>query len=693
MHDTDKTKEQLIHELVEVRQLVAELSQNRPVQPACAANKPEAQRLTHYNLFEHSPIALWEEDFSDVKNYINDLRAAGVTDLETWGQAHPESIAHCLQLVKVNRVNQAALRLFKASERLTHLGGVLDEGALNIFLNELIALDRGETHFTTEAAQKTLAHECLHTLIQLSIPPDHEADWGQVFVSILDLTERVQAEEARRESENRFQTAFQTSPDAINVNRLSDGLYIDINEGFTALTGFTAEEVIGKTSEEINIWADMKDRERLVQGLREHGEVLDLEAQFRLKDGTVGTGLMSARVIHFGGELCILSITRDITEHKLAQEALRESEENYRVLVENSPDYIVRFDTAARILFANTPVLQGLEKIFGLTEEDVIGRTYRELGFPAEQCDFWEERIQFVCVSGTSYEVEYEYESPQGLLVANWRLIPELDDKGQTKTILSLSRDITKWKQLEHESRKAEVLRAELQKEKEVLALKEQFIATVSHEFRTPLSVIKTSSDLLRKYYERLNEERRQALFQQIDQQIDDMTGLINNTLDFTRAQAGKTEFQRSPLDLEPFCRTIFDQIQFTNDHSHQFEFVTNPPGQLVSVDERLLRHILINLLSNAVKYTPDNARICFELDHTGSDVIFRVSDEGIGIPENDQARLFDPFYRAENVGSVKGSGLGLAIVKQYVEMHGGRIEVESQEGSGSTFSVFLPQV
>ncbi|MBN2303356.1 MAG: PAS domain S-box protein [Anaerolineae bacterium] len=394
---------------------------------------------------------------------------------------------------------------------------------------------------------------------------DTEKTKEQLIQELADLrqqlADRARAEEAQRESENRFQAAFRTSPDAININRLSDGMYVDINDGFTALTGFTAEDVFGKTSADINIWVDRTDRERLVQGLKEHGEVVDLEAQFRFKDGGVGIGLMSARIIRFGGEMCILSITRNITERK----------------------------------------------------------------------------------------------------------------------------------RLEDESRNAAVMRAELQKEKEILALKEQFIATISHEFRTPLAVIKTSNDLLSQYYDRLAEDRRRELFHQIDQQIKDMIGLINDTLDFTRAQAGKTEVNRLPLDLGPFCRAIVDQFQFTNDWNHRLEYTGNPPEQPVSVDKRLLQHILTNLLSNAAKYTPDDARICFELDHTASEVIFRISDEGIGIPESDQARLFDPFYRAANVDAIKGSGLGLAIVKQYVDMHGGRIEVESQEGRGSTFSVLLP--
>jgi PAS domain S-box-containing protein len=138
------------------------------------------------------------------------------------------------------------------------------------------------------------------------------------ITAIRDVTERRHAEEALRASENKFSTAFHISPDSININRLSDGQYIEINEGFTMLAGYTPEDVQNKTWTELDIWADLDDRERLVQELREHGMVNNLEARLRLKDGTVRVGLMSARIIQVNSEPCILSITRDITERKQA---------------------------------------------------------------------------------------------------------------------------------------------------------------------------------------------------------------------------------------------------------------------------------------------------------------------------------------------------------------------------------------
>ncbi len=150
-----------------------------------------------------------------------------------------------------------------------------------------------------------------------------------------DITERKIAEEALQKSETKFRLAFQTSPDSINLNRASDGMYIDINEGFTKILGYTRDDVIGKTSLSLNIWENSEDRKRMVEGLLNTGYVENLKAQFISKNGEIRVGLMSARIIQLGGEDIILSVTRDITTLMKAEDALRASEENFRQIYEN----------------------------------------------------------------------------------------------------------------------------------------------------------------------------------------------------------------------------------------------------------------------------------------------------------------------------------------------------------------------
>ena len=189
---------------------------------------------------------------------------------------------------------------------------------------------------------------------------------------ITDITESKRAEETLRQSEEKFRLAFHTSPDSINFNRLSDGMYIDINEGFTKLTGYTREDAIGKTSIDLNIWADPKDRETLVKALKSEGCVENLEARFWRKNGQVGVGLMSARVLRLNQEDVILSITRDITLRKRAEDALRESEDKYSQLVESLTDAILVWSNEG-IIYANPAAF----KLFRANQAGaLIGKQY-----------------------------------------------------------------------------------------------------------------------------------------------------------------------------------------------------------------------------------------------------------------------------------------------------------------------------
>ncbi len=213
--------------------------------------------------------------------------------------------------------------------------------------------------------------------VLLSVRPLAFQEETLLMSSLIEITERKRAEEALRTSEEKFSKVFHTSPDSININRLADGLFIEINQGFTDLTGYTAEEVHGKTSLELNIWANTEDRQRLAQGVRQHGGVTNLEAPFRLKDGTVKTGLMSATLLEVNGEPCILSITRDISERKRAEDALRESEEKFRTMIEQASEGFVLIDERGMIIEWN----QAMEHIGGIRREEALGQPYHEMQF------------------------------------------------------------------------------------------------------------------------------------------------------------------------------------------------------------------------------------------------------------------------------------------------------------------------
>jgi len=202
-----------------------------------------------------------------------------------------------------------------------------------------------------------------------------------VTFTALDITERTKAAAALRESENKFALAFDASPDSVNINSLADGTYVEINKGFTDLTGFTREDVLGKTSTEINIWYDATDRKRLAESLRSTGYSENLEAKFRRKDGSLTTALMSARVITLNNVPHIISITRDIGELKKAEQEILAQKKLFETMFNAMTDAIVITDRRRRIQLTN----KAIETTFGYTQEELIGKTTEVLYDSSEE--------------------------------------------------------------------------------------------------------------------------------------------------------------------------------------------------------------------------------------------------------------------------------------------------------------------
>jgi PAS domain S-box-containing protein len=217
-----------------------------------------------------------------------------------------------------------------------------------------------------------------------------------IYAAARDITDRELARESLLESEERFRLAFNTSPDAININRLEDGLYVDINEGFTALTGFTREDAIGKTSVEINIWHNDDDRRKLVQGLQAKGYYENLEAQFRRKDGSITTALMSARVIMLKGVPHIISITRDIAERKRMEEQAARQHRELQQVLDSAVAQIWYLDTEGRVVNCNRVA----EKVSGITAVQARGETIHKLAPSWDDLDRRHEQSLTVARTG-----------------------------------------------------------------------------------------------------------------------------------------------------------------------------------------------------------------------------------------------------------------------------------------------------
>lgn len=270
---------------------------------------------------------------------------------------------------------------------------------------------------------------------------------------------------------------------------------------------------------------------------------------------------------------------------------------------------------------------------------------------------------------------------------ADMAIAPLIDHaEGDTRYICNV-RDVTKQKLAESE------LRSALLQEKELNELKSRFVAMVSHEFRTPLASIQTSTDLLYSYYERLSLERRNEIIIRVQTQIKRLTGLLEDVLMIAKADSVGLILDLATVDLKVLCEEVINDLGFSVAKNRAIELGMNTTGPLmVELDPKLFQRVLENLLTNAIKYSPADSRIDLELEDANEQVVIQIRDHGIGVPKEDMPGLFEAFHRANNVGDRQGTGLGLAIVKRAIDAHHGTVIVESELEVGTNFRITLPK-
>jgi PAS domain S-box-containing protein len=369
-------------------------------------------------------------------------------------------------------------------------------------------------------------------------------------------------------------------------------------------------------------------------------------------------------------------------EYQATEVALRQSEEKFRNLVEQTNDWVWEIDCSGHFTYANPKVFD----ILGYRPEEVLGKTTFDFmpsdeanqfasllsSFIAQQAPF--SRLEKVLLHKSGHVVELETSGS-----------PILDEEGRLQGYRGMARDITERKQADRKMHQA------LVRERELRELKSQFISMASHEFGAPLSTIILAAELLEHCSHHLPEVKRLERLKCIQTAAAEMKLMLEDILIIGQAEIGKVQPKPAALDLPTFCQNVVAQMQLHAGNRQTISFTSNCAENCVYLDEKLLRQVLINLLSNAMKYSPEGGTIQLRVSCQESKVLFQIQDEGIGIPVEDQPRLFESFHRAKNVGKIPGTGLGLAIVKQFVEAMAGEISVESCIGVGTTFKFSLP--
>ncbi len=293
------------------------------------------------------------------------------------------------------------------------------------------------------------------------------------------------------------------------------------------------------------------------------------------------------------------------------------------------------------------------------------------------------------CLNGG--ESEYVAEHRVRTLAGGWvwslshGRVVERDASGRALRMTGVNVDIDDRKRAEVE------LLAAVQREKELSEMKSKFVSTASHEFRTPLATMLSSAELLEHYAESLSPAEKAHLLQTIQGGAKRMSEMIDDVLTLGRAESGVLKLNLGPTDLRELCRRVVSEFRIAQGKQHIITLDDRFDRPDAYLDERLLRHILNNLLSNAVKYSPPGSEVTLSLSRRDEQAVIEVQDRGIGIPLEDQPRMFESFHRASNVENRPGTGLGLAIVKKAVELHAGEISLASAVGSGTRFTVMIP--
>jgi two-component system cell cycle sensor histidine kinase/response regulator CckA len=781
-----------------------------PMGPAAVEALRQSERR-YRSLFEDSPVAIWEEDFSAVKGRIDALRADGVEDFESYFTEHPETVAECAGLVKIIDVNLSALRIFEADSKEALLGGldsIFDEESLLKFKMQLQAISKGESLLETVVTNRTLTGRKIHAMLRWSVVPGSEETYSKVIVSLLDVTEQKQAE---RELSLLAHTLRSIS-ECVSITDMSDNICF-VNEAFLRTYGFETHELIGKNISIIRARYNPPEivREILPATLRGgwRGEILN-----RRKDGSEFPVYLSTSIVRNEARqpIYLVGIARDISEEKKVQEEIHRSRQMFQLILDNIPQ---------RVFWKNRDLRYfGCNKSFACDAgfshpNDIIGKNDFELSWRQTAPLYREDDRLVINADKPKVRFEEPQHKPDGSV--GWlrtSKIPLHDQEGRVIGVMGTYEDITEQKQaeaalraseekyrklfdedlsgaylsspegrllacnptflqifgfdtleeatgtdmallypnpsdreatlqrlrehkkLEHEetelrrkdgkpvyvvesiygtfddygklqeikgyifddtSRKR--LEQQLRQSQKIEAMG-RLAGGIAHDFNNLLTCINGYTELLMCQMQGPDPQRR--FVEEIHAAGERAANLTRQLLAFSRRQV----LQPEVLDLNHIVREMERMLQRLIGEDIHLGIDLNPQLGNVKADPGQIEQVIMNLIVNARDAMPNGGHLSiqtenialdedFVREHEGSRpgqyVLLTVSDNGCGISADARSHLFEPFFTTKEIG--RGTGLGLSTVYGIVKQSEGYISVESQQGLGSTFGVYLPRV
>jgi len=501
--------------------------------------------------------------------------------------------------------------------------------------------------------------------------------WKNTLKYIDSQKEKFAAEKLW-ESEESLRVLMNSNPEAVFILD-TDGNFIAANEKTAERFGRPVEKLVGT-----NVFSYLSpeianSRRKKVDEVIHSGKPVRFDDS---RNNRYFDNYLHPVIDSSGSVIRVVVWAIDFTERKLAVDALKTSEEKFRELAENIQDiFWIRKDD--EILY----VSPAYETICGKSCESLYKNpdSFLQAIHPDD--------LERVLNSYNSpkykneglFDEEYRIIRPGGTTRWIWAKTFPVKKNGKIIRTVGVAEDISLRKEYEEKIQQA------LIREKELNDLKSRFISMVSHEFRTPLGLVLSSTELLQNYGDKWDEKKRNEQFARIKDAVENLTGLMKDVIILSEEESDKIKITPIRIDVVSFLKELIVEVQASLGENCTIHFSHTGSSLKVNADKKLLRQIFLNLLSNAVKFTPPGKNVNIRLSSNRSVYEIKVKDEGIGIPSNDLNNIFEPFIRATNIGDVRGSGLGLSIVKRAAELLNGKMQVKSKLNKGTVFTVTLP--
>jgi PAS domain S-box-containing protein len=502
-----------------------------------------------------------------------------------------------------------------------------------------------------------------------------------------------------QQSEEQFKGAFEHSPVGMSIVDI-DGNYIEVNDRLCEMLGYSNQEMKLLTFQELTYHKDLKVDLDFKEDL-DSGKISNFgfEKRFVHKNKYIVWAHISVSLVkNSKNEIYYVVQIIDISERKkielqnkiLIEEnnknkaiLLNEAKNMYRFLAENTIDLLCLHDLNTTFQYISPSVIN----ILGYKPEEMVGKSPLDYAHPNDVEYLFESFNDFVAEK-VDDSTTARFRNKEGKYIWLETRANIVEKKGVKSGFQSSSRDITTRKEEEEATEKA------LAKERELNELRTNLVSTISHEFRTPMTTIRTSAELIAMYMDGQTFEKAQRVDKQLNTitgEIDRIIELMNSVLTISKNDAGKTNFYPIKFDLRQLCLDVIETSFDNQKDGGKVQMFFEGTDFMVFADKNLMEYSLFNLLNNAFKYSEGTGDIKLNLSSNPSKIILEIIDFGIGIPEEDQHKLFNTFFRASNTNGIQGTGLGLYIVKTFTEKNSGNIQLESHLGKGTKVTLEFP--